>query len=150
MGEIYVLDTSALFSFTENEEGCEIVEKILKTGKKAGSQIFLSFISLTEIYYITWQEKSEDIAKELIILVKSLPLQIVNSNERIALSAGKIKANHRLSLADSIIAATAIEKNAVLVHKDPEFKGISNYIKTLELPFKEKTVTNSFPRGRKK
>ncbi len=150
MSKTYVLDTSALFSFTENEEGCEIVEKILKTGKKAGCQIFLSFISLTEIYYITWQEKSEDIAKEIIILVKSLPLQIVNSNERIALSAGRIKANHRLSVADSIIAATAIEKKAILVHKDPELKAISNYVKTLELPFKEKTVQEIFPSGRKK
>jgi predicted nucleic acid-binding protein len=150
VSEIYVLDTSALFSFTEDEPGCEIVEKILKTGKKAGCQIFLSFISLTEIYYITWQERSEDIAKELIILVKSLPLQIVNSNERIALSAGRIKANHRLSLADSIIAATAIEKKAILVHKDPELSGISNYVKTLELPFKEKTIPNSFPKERKR
>ncbi len=150
VSKIYVLDTSALFSFTENEEGCEVVEKILKTGKKGGCQIFLSFISLTEIHYITWQEKSEDIAKELILLVKSLPLQIVNSNERIALSAGRIKANHRLSLADSIIAATAIEKNAIFVHKDPELKAISNYVKTLELPFKEKKIRNSDLRKVKK
>jgi len=71
VSKIYVLDTSAIFSFTENEKGCEIVEKILKTGKKGGCQIFLSFISLTEIYYITWQEKCEDIAKELIILLSS-------------------------------------------------------------------------------
>jgi predicted nucleic acid-binding protein len=150
MGETYVLDTSAVFSFSENEEGCEIVEKILKKGKKAECQIFLSFISLTEIYYISWQEKSEAIAKELVILVKSLPLQIVNSNERIALCAGSIKANHRLSLADSIIAATAIEKRAILVHKDPELEAISNYVKTLELPFKEKTVQKSLPGGKRK
>ncbi|MBF0548359.1 MAG: type II toxin-antitoxin system VapC family toxin [Candidatus Riflebacteria bacterium] len=150
MSKIFVLDTSAIFSFTENEEGCEVVEKILKTGKIGECQIFLSFISLTEIYYITWQEKCENVAKELIILVKSLPLQIVNSNERIALSAGRIKANYRLSVADSIIAATAIEKKAILVHKDPELKAISNYVNTLELPFKEKTIPNSLPRWRKK
>lgn len=51
---------------------------------------------------------------------------------------------------DSIIAATAIEKEAVLVHKDPELKAISNYVKTLELPFKEKTFPSSLPGRRKK
>lgn len=89
-----------------------------------------------ELYYVTWQAKSEDAAKELIILVKSLPVHRVDSNERITLSAGRIKANHSLSVADAFIAATAIDKGAALVHKDPELKVISKYTETLELPYK--------------
>jgi len=51
------------------------------------------------------------------------------------LSAGRIKANHKLSVADAIIAATALEKSAGLVHKDLELKPVSQYVTTLELPF---------------
>lgn len=136
MDKNYVFDTSAIFAYTKLESGADTVEEILNLAKKNKCGLYLSFISLMEIYYITWQQKGKDIAKELIVLIKSLPIQIIESNERLILSAGRIKANHRLSVADSIIAATAIEKSAVLVHKDPELEAASEYIKILKLPYK--------------
>ncbi|MDP2279845.1 MAG: type II toxin-antitoxin system VapC family toxin [Nitrospirota bacterium] len=136
MAKSYVLDTSAIFTLTKAEDGSEVVEDILNLAKKGKNTAYLSFASFMELYYVTWQGKGEDAAKELIILVKALPVHIVDSNERITLSAGRIKANHRLSVADAFIAATAIDKNAVLVHKDPELEVISKYTETLELPYK--------------
>ncbi|MDP3260822.1 MAG: type II toxin-antitoxin system VapC family toxin [Thermodesulfovibrionales bacterium] len=136
MSKSYVLDTSAIFTFTKAEEGSDVVEDILKMAKKGKDSVYLSFASFMELYYVTWQEKSEDAARELIILVKSLPVHRVDSNERLTLSAGRLKANHRLSVADAFIAATAIEKGAVLVHKDPELEVISKYTETIELPYK--------------
>ena len=136
MSKSYVLDTSAIFTFTKAEEGSDVVEDILKMAKKGKDSVYLSFVSFMELYYVTWQEKSEDADRELIILVKSLPVHRVDSNERLTLSAGRLKANHRLSVADAFIAATAIEKGAVLVHKDPELEVISKYTETIELPYK--------------
>ncbi|MBU4372944.1 MAG: type II toxin-antitoxin system VapC family toxin [Thermodesulfovibrionales bacterium] len=136
MSKSYVLDTSAIFTLTKAEEGSDVVEDILNMAKKGKDSVYLSFISFMELYYVTWQEKSEDAARELIILVKSLPVHRVDSNERLTLSAGRLKANHRLSVADAFIAATAIEKGAVLVHKDPELEVISKYTETIELPYK--------------
>lgn len=138
----YVLDTSALFVYIESEKGASRVEEILALAKKGRCMAFLSFISLMEIYYITWQKKGEDVAKELVVLVKSLPLEIVESNERLILSAGRIKANHRLSVADAIIAATGIEKSATLIHKDPELEAVSEYIKTISLSTKHFSAQN--------
>lgn len=136
MAKSYVLDTSAIFTLAKAEGGSDTVEDILISARKGKSHVYLSFISFMELYYITWQVKSETAAKEMIIMVKSLPVQKVDSNERITLSAGRIKATHRLSVADAFIAATAIDRSAVLVHKDPELGIISNYIETLELPYK--------------
>ena len=133
MEKDYVLDTSALFVYIQEESGSRTVENIFDSAAKEKCNIFVSFISLMEIYYITWQEKGEDIAKELVILVKSLPIEIVESNERLILSAGRIKASHRLSVADAIVAATAIDKSGILVHKDPELDAVSRYVKTLRL-----------------
>lgn len=137
MSEIYVLDTSAIFALTKGEDGSDAVEKILTLAGKGECTVYLSFASFMEIYYIAWMAKGESAARELLILVKSLPMHRVDSNERLALSAGRIKALHRLSVADAFVAATAIDKNAVLVHKDPELKVISQYTKILELPFKK-------------
>lgn len=132
----YVLDTSAIFAYTKLEEGAGIVEDVLVSAKKNKCGIYMSFISLMEIYYISWQEKGEDVAKELVVLVKSLPVQIVESSERLILSAARIKANHRLSVADSIVAATAMERSAKLIHKDPELERLTQYIDSINLSYK--------------
>ena len=142
MAKSYVLDTSAIFAFTKDETGSNIVEDILKLANKGKNPVYLSFVSFMELYYITWQEKSEDSAKELIVLVKSLPIYRIDSSERLALLAGSIKANHRLSVADAFIAATAIDKGSILVHKDPELKIISKYTETKELPYRQKKLRN--------
>lgn len=136
MAKEYVLDTSAIFTLVNDEDGSDVVEKILNSALRGRATVYLSFITLMEVYYVTWKTKNESTAKELIILLKSLPVHIVNANERITLSAGRLKALHRLSVADALIAATAIEKRAILVHKDPEMKSIANYTETIELPYK--------------
>ena len=129
-----MLDTSAIFVYLESEDGADEVEKILTFARKNKCKVFISFISIMEAYYIVWQRKGEDVAKEAIVLIKSLPIEIVESKERLILSAGRIKANHKLSVADAIVAATAIEKSASLVHKDSELEPVSQYVKTLKLP----------------
>lgn len=138
MAESYVLDTSALFAFAQDEPGADRVEEILKTASSGGCNSYISFMTLTEIYYVTWQEEGESAAKELIAMVKSLPLIIVESNERLTLLAGRIKANCRVSLADAFIAATASCMSATLIHKDPEFEQTSEFISSESLSYKPK------------
>ena len=133
----YVLDTSAIFAYTKNEDGSDAVEKILKGIRKSDSAVFLSFITWMELYYVSWQEKGEQTARELIMLIESLPVERVDSYARLTFLAGRIKANYKLSVADAFIAATAVEKKAVLVHKDPELNRLSGIIKTLALPYKK-------------
>lgn len=133
----YVLDTSALLTYLQSEEGSKIIEEILMTAKRS-NHVYISFITLMELYYIIWQEEGEHKAKEILVLLKSLPIQIVESNHRITLIAGRIKANHKLSVADAFIVATAIEKEAMLVHKDPELENVSRYAEILTLPYKSK------------
>ncbi len=50
--------------------------------------------------------------------------------------AGELKAKHQPSVADAWIAALAQERDAMLVHKDPEFEQIETTIKVLKLPYK--------------
>ena len=46
-----------------------------------------------------------------------------------------VKATYPLSLADAWIAATAMECDATLIHKDPEFERLAS-LKEERLPYK--------------
>mgnify|MGYP001608770701 FL=1 len=58
-GKIYILDTSALLTYIEDEKGSDVIDDILIKAEKGEVRIYISFISLTEVYYITMQEKGE-------------------------------------------------------------------------------------------
>ncbi|UCH93921.1 MAG: PIN domain-containing protein [Candidatus Aminicenantes bacterium] len=60
----------------------------------------------------------------------------MESYEDLNLSAGKLKAANRVSLADSYIAALCREYRGILVHKDPEFEKVSSSLKEHRLPYK--------------
>jgi predicted nucleic acid-binding protein len=70
--------------------------------------------------------------------MKSLLFLRVNSTETMGIIASKIKSDYHLSVADAWIAALAKQRNAILVHKDPEFEQIESEIQVLKLPYKTK------------
>jgi ribonuclease VapC len=136
VAERYVLDTSAILTLTDQEAGADEVENILNTALAAACQIEVCSISLMELSYITWREQGENEAAQLVALVKSWPVVWVYPDEKILLQAAKLKALHRLSLADALIAAVAKLHHATLVHKDPEFETLSEQVVLLTLPYK--------------
>jgi PIN domain len=69
-------------------------------------------------------------------LMAALPGLRVDSTEALGLIAGDLKAQHRMSVVDAWIAALAHERNATLVHKDPEFEQVEATLKVLKLPYK--------------
>ena len=62
-------------------------------------------------------------------------------DEATVLTAARLKAQHRVSLADAIIAAFAIRQDAILLHKDPEFDALTGLLKMEALPYKS-TIKN--------
>ncbi len=134
---IFVLDTSAILTFIEVEEGTEEIEGLLIKAEKGEINIFVVFISLLEVFYITMQEKGEDEALRRVKLIQSLPVQVVESNEAFTLKAGSLKATNRMSLADAYIASVALELSGTLVHKDPEFENLKPPVEETRLPYKK-------------
>lgn len=129
----YLLDTSAILTLLEDEEGAERVEALLREG-----QVLLPFLILLETYYITLQERSELVADRRYALLKQLPATFLWSvDEPTLLTAARFKARHRLSLADALIAAFAVQQGAILVHKDPEFEVLAELVRQEALPYKE-------------
>jgi predicted nucleic acid-binding protein len=137
--DLYILDTSAIAAFTDQEEGAAEVERLLDAARRDECQIEVCASSLMELYYIALQEKDDDEATKLIALVKAWPVRWVYPDERLLRQAGKIKAAYRLSVADARIAAVAKLRQAKLVHKDPELAALAAEVSLLALPFKKKT-----------
>ena len=136
MKNSFVLDTSAIITFLEDEDGADTVSELLEQAEQGKCKIFVSFVTFTEIFYISIQEQGETIAEERIEQLKTFPVRRIESNSAMSLTTGRLKAQNNISFADAWIAALAIEKNAKLVHKDPEFEVLQDQIETVKLPYK--------------
>jgi len=127
-----LLDTSALFTFIEDEPGADRVEQALNQ-----VTTLVPWTVLLETYYITLQEEGQAEADRRIALIRTLKVRILwDMNESMVLTAAKLKAEYRISLADAIIAACAIRYGAVLIHKDPEFEALTGLLQIEALPYK--------------
>src|SRR5881397_2130761 len=134
--DIYVLDTSAWLNLIEDEAGADSVEELIAQARAGEIVVLVSFMSFMEVYYPTMQERDRHEAQAHVDLMAALPGLRVDSTAALSLLAGELKAQHRLSVADAWIAALAQERNATLVHKDPEFEQVEATVKVLKLPYK--------------
>ncbi len=131
---IYLLDTSALLTFIDDEDGSDRVEEVLKM---VGT--LLPWPVLMETYYISLREEGRAEADRRYALIRHLETEILwDMNEQILLIAARLKAEHHVSLADAIVAAYAIQHKAVLIHKDPEFEALAGLLPMEALPYKSK------------
>jgi predicted nucleic acid-binding protein len=132
MSNDFLLDSSAVLALIEDEPGSERVEDILRN-----ENVFLPWIVLMEVYYISQREKGQAEAENRYTLLKNMNAIILwDVDEPVLLTAARLKAEHRISVADSIIASFAIRHNAIVLHKDPEFNSLSEIVRQEKLPFK--------------
>jgi predicted nucleic acid-binding protein len=136
---VYILDTSAIIAFIENEEGADTIEELLNQVDSENATILVSFMTFMEVYYTSLKKSGKEKARQRLDQMDSLPILRVDSTEAMGIIASKIKAKYRLSVADAWIAALAKQRNAILVHKDPEFEQIESEIQVLKLPYKAKS-----------
>lgn len=130
--DLYLLDTSALLTIWNDEEGADLVENLLR----AGGPVYVSFMSFMEGRYRIWKNADKAESEEFSKYLDLLPLQRVNITDPIFEKAIEIKATNSLSVCDSWIVATAVAMDAVLVHKDPEFEQVKTIVKLKALPYK--------------
>jgi predicted nucleic acid-binding protein len=133
-GKSFVLDTSALMAFIEQEEGAERVRGIL-LGK---SIVIIPWLSILETVYISQRELGEEEALTRYALLKKLNAKIIwDADEALLLNAARIKSKHSLSLADSVVAAITAQHKAILLHKDPEYEPLQDILDMEILPYKK-------------
>jgi predicted nucleic acid-binding protein len=124
MKERFILDSFAFISFIKGEKGGKKVEDLFERAERGEVSLFLSKITETEIYYVIFKTigaiSADDIRKD--IKKRKFPVEVISAIDTRVEKAGEIKAQYNLSFADAFVAQLALEKNAVVVTGDPEFK----------------------------
>ncbi len=126
----FLLDTSALLALRDDEPGAERVAGLLR---EKSVQCHACFMTRMEILYRVWKDEGELSGKLALQQCLALPLQWVEADEALLLQAAELKAGFAISVVDAWIAAAAMRRGAILVHKDPEFSALPIQQETLPL-----------------
>lgn len=121
----FVLDTSAVLALRGDERGADRVAALLNATRSGRVEALVSFMTRMEVLYRVASDEGEDAAATAIRLLDAAGVTWVSCEEQILTEAARIKAGGGLSVADAWIAATAVSRQAVLVHKDPEFARVT-------------------------
>jgi len=126
--EQYLLDTSAILAAWQGEEGSNDVKELLDKAVRGECKLYISFMTFFEAYYVVKREVSDSKAFEIYRWLSSLPAERVNLEETILTKAGDLKVEYNkynISALDAWIIATALVKNAHLIHRDKGFDAIN-------------------------
>ena len=125
-----ILDTNSLVDFFKGQ--AESLNDLFLSVEEGKEHLMISVVTLSELFYILARERGLEFSRACIDIVKA-HVESVYLNEEIAEKAGELKFKHSgkelkkgLPLADCVIAATAMEKDATLLTKDPHFKKIKD------------------------
>ena len=131
-----LLDTSAVLTLIEDEPGADRVEAALRL-----PSTLVPWPVLLEAHYVILRDEGQAEADRCTALLLQLGVTVVwGMDEATMLTAARIKARHRVSLADALIAAFAVRAGAVLVHKDPEFESLAGALPMEALPYKARST----------
>ncbi|MEK7127218.1 MAG: type II toxin-antitoxin system VapC family toxin [Patescibacteria group bacterium] len=125
----FVLDSYALIAFYRDEKSASSVDEILQLGRDSKAEIFVSEISVGEVYYMIYKKNSQKMADEVLANLWALPIKYVLPDRQSILTAAKFKASAPLSYADCFVLELAQKKDATIVTSDPEFKQFEKEVK---------------------
>ncbi len=102
--------------------------KKLSEKVKSTKERFVSAIVLHEIYQVTFRKNGRETAKLRTALVEQ-DFEVIDVTADIAKASAELRSKYDMSMADSIIAATALTLKATCLSDDPHFKAVKE-IKT--------------------
>jgi predicted nucleic acid-binding protein len=124
-----VLDSFALIAYFRDEAGADKIEKLLHKAATRHEPLHMTEVNYAEVQYIIIRRNGlagwETAAAGLV----SLPIAFHPVTRELADIAARLKASHRISLADAFAAALAKHRNCELVTGDPEFKTVEKELK---------------------
>jgi predicted nucleic acid-binding protein len=130
----FVLDTSAVLTILNREDGLDTVLNLLDKAKGQQDVLYLPFMALMELEYLLLRRVSPEETLAILTLVSAWPVQVLESTEEWRHQAATIKSQAPLSVANAWIASLAPLQHAELVHKDPEYEQVPN-LPVVKLPY---------------
>lgn len=115
----YVLDSCALLAYVYKENGDAVVKSILKQADEGRAMLFMNKLNLFEAYYDVLRSEGLQQAEDFYSMVQMSSVSIINGiTDSVFREAGRIKAQYRMSLADSIALGESSVLGASILTSD--------------------------------
>jgi predicted nucleic acid-binding protein len=115
----YVLDACALIAYINDEDGSEVVDKLLNSAMAGHIELKIGKVNLLEVYYGIYRDFGRDQAEDMLNEIMAQPVQIIGEITDDAFrEAGRLKATYKMSLADAFALGLASAYGDTLVTAD--------------------------------
>jgi predicted nucleic acid-binding protein len=115
-----LFDTHAFLAFFNREEGSGVIRDLFDTVQRGEAEGFVAAITLTEIVYIYSRRGDAATGTLRAMQVLHSKIQTIPLQPETAISAGRLK-RPGISVADAIVAASAVSVGAAVVTDDSHF-----------------------------
>ncbi|MEK6888333.1 MAG: PIN domain-containing protein [Candidatus Aenigmatarchaeota archaeon] len=124
----FLLDTGIIIAFVnaEKDKSLESIERIFELTKSKKLQIFISSITISEIYAFFYRKREPKKAVEICSLLEEIGVAVINLDKELAKKGGIFKSKYAMSFADAIILATCVNTEASLITYDKEFSAVKD------------------------
>ena len=115
-----LFDTHAFLAFFNREDGSETIRNHMDAIQNGDAKGFVATITLTELAYIYSQKLDETSGTLRVMQIQHSKMNLIPLSAEISIRAGTLKRSG-ISIADAIIAASALSVDASVVTNDPHF-----------------------------
>lgn len=127
----YLFDSFPLLKLFQKEEGYQKVSGLLEDILEAKERPLIHIINVAEILYLTKKRFGDDEKRRILASLYDMDFDILSANDGLVYQAAELKGSYPISFGDCFALATAINRKAVLVTGDPDFKKVENLVKVL-------------------
>ena len=124
-----VLDSFALIAYLRDEAGADKVESLLHRAAARHESLHMTEVNYAEVQYIIIRKNGPAGWETAAASLVSLPISFHAVTRELADIAARLKASHRISLANAFACALAKHRKCELVTGDPEFKTLERELK---------------------
>lgn len=115
-----LFDTHAFLAFFNREEGSKTIKNLMDMIEAGNAEGFVATITLAELAYIYTRKADAVSARARVMQIQYSKLNHIPLTAEIAVDAGIMK-RPGISVADAIIASSAVSVGASVVTNDPHF-----------------------------
>jgi uncharacterized protein with PIN domain len=122
----YIIDASAYMTLLKNESGANTVQELLLQADEVQLHMYMSVLHYGEILYkaeALLGTEHRRLAEQTLAL---LPIQMIPVSLSHARSAAVLKSRGGVGYVDCYAVALAMEKRAIVLTKDSDFKAFEN------------------------
>lgn len=118
----YVLDSSAILRFTDDEAGAERVQRILDKYLEGTVQVAASAVHWGEAAARLYKLRGRDVMDRVLQRLQAMGIQIIPVTAEQAVAAALIRVDHKIPYVDAFGAAIAATPHHVFVTADFDLK----------------------------